>query len=406
MSSDGVAYPTPPKVYACSLNSRIAPGGDDLDRRIYILGVGNIGRLYASCLSKIPNPPPITLVVHRKEQLAQWKESEGIEITRAGVTEKIKNFDIEYWSDTPLDSGHAREIANAGNIKNLIIATKASAAYSELYRVRRYLNPTSTVAFAQNGMSKFWPPSSEILVKDFFARAVNDRGKPPNILACVTTHGVTSLGPFKSNHASIADVKFGPVLLGTQGHKADYLIETLVKAPQLNSQLVSTEDLWILQLEKLVVNSVINPITAISRVKNGDLFVNKEGVLAKAIDRLLREASEVIQCLHTETRQDQIAVDNSTPYSSPPLEERFSVESLREMLWEVGHKVKDNTSSMLQDMRVNRPTEVNAFNGWFVDMARFLDKGLDVSTHMTLINMVECKQTMTLDRLAEQLLAK
>ena len=75
---------------------------DALDpRRIYVLGVGNMGRLYATSLAKLSNPPPITLVLHRKELLSDWEAGRGVEMTRLDVTERDNkvSFDVEYWTD-------------------------------------------------------------------------------------------------------------------------------------------------------------------------------------------------------------------------------------------------------------------------------------------------------------------
>ena len=95
----------------------------------------------------------------------------------------------------------------------------------------------------------------------------------PNWLVCVTTHGVTSLGAFKSIHASPADVAMGPVLLNPESQgDFEYLMDQILRAPHLSARKVPTSALWVLQLEKLVVNSTINPMTALLRCKNGLLF--------------------------------------------------------------------------------------------------------------------------------------
>ncbi|KAI0435194.1 ketoisovalerate reductase [Xylaria sp. FL1042] len=403
---------------------------DDENRRIYILGVGNIGRLYAMCLSKLVDAPPITLVVHRKELLAHWVADPGIELTRHGRVHRNAGFDIEWWTDVappppPQSCGaaaRAPEVAAGGHIGNLIVATKASDAVPQVDRVRRYLGRTSTVAFAQNGMCKLWPP-----VGDAYVRARFRQGASPDWIACVTTHGVTSQGPFKSTHASPANALVGPVMAGGAGagagggtgeQKMGYLMRLIAEAPDLDARAVSRKELWVAQLEKLVVNAVINPLTAVLRCKNGELFSARDDGISVVIDKLLSEASEILRALVLDSRSDEIllsgsisegaASEDSTAKSlgntREELLERFCFARLRTMVLDVGAKVGANTSSMLQDVRAGKQTEIDDFNGWLVETARLLDKGLHLSTHAKLITLVKDKAALTRFELCERLL--
>lgn len=387
---------TPPGS-AAGLSS--SPGPDP--RRIYILGVGNIGRLYAAHLARVrPDPPPITLVLHRRELLDDWSADPGVKMIRRRpgsdgppvVETTREGLDVEYWTDEPPPAGEAREI---GRIANLIVATKADVALPQVDRLRRYLDGSSTVAFAQNGMSKLWPPHGPAYVSHRWPSG----GDAPSFAACITTHGVTSHGPFRSEHASPADAKVGTVLPNPAAQTTgNYLLDTIAAAPGLESRLVSRADLWVLQLEKLVVNSIINPLTAVMRCKNGDIFKDESSPVVEVMDRLLQETSSVYQALinHPSVegilaglpRQD-VSGAKDLESSRRELKERFSVGPLRHMLWQVGSKVADNTSSMLQDVRAGRKTEIRDFNGWIVDMARFLDPRLGVSCHEALIDLVE-----------------
>ncbi|KAF7557353.1 hypothetical protein G7046_g6057 [Stylonectria norvegica] len=380
----------------------VLPSVDDLDRRIFILGVGNLGRLFASCLAQAPDHPPITLVVHRKELLTQWLASEGIEILRSGILEKQKNFDIEWWTDSPPDYGLVREVADGNKLRNLIIATKASAALPQVDRVRGSLDKDSTVAFAQNGMSKLWPPQGPAYVSYRY-----EDGDAPNFLACITTHGVVSQGPFRSQHASQADVVVGPVLPNkTSQQRTAYLIKQIVEAPHLEGRSVPRAELWILQLEKLVINSIINPLTALLGCKNGVLFEEPNGVIDRVIDQLLGEASQVLQALVAHKSSREIienhpgATDtDALGLSQDSLHQRFSQAGLRKMLDLVSLKVGENTSSMLQDVRARKPTEIRDFNGWIVETSEFLDQGLDVAGHNKLVRLVEANESMDVEQL-------
>lgn len=383
---------------------------DDLDRRIYVMGVGNLGRLFASSLAQSSNPPPITLVVHRRELLTEWTNSKGIEILRDGVLDSQKNFDIEWWTDTQPDHGPIREVSDGKKIRNLIVTTKATAALPQVDRVRRYLDQNSTVAFAQNGMSKLWPPHGLTYTSHRFVQ-----GNSPNFLACVVYHGVTSLGSFKSHHASHCDLAVGAVLPNPNTtKKANYLVDQIVEAPFLEATRFSRTEMWMLQLEKLVLNAIINPLTAILRCRNGAIFADAS--LEDVIDQLVGETTAVLQALinHSSTAEIFVGmpkVDMTRRRNRLPAEEeeylakkegllhRFSHSRITDFVHRTGYLVKDNTSSTLQDVRAGKSTEIRHFNGWIVETAAFLDQNLDVSGHQILIDLVESGKALEASQL-------
>ncbi|KAI0127851.1 ketopantoate reductase PanE/ApbA-domain-containing protein [Xylariales sp. AK1849] len=150
--------------------------------RIYILGIGNVGRLFASSLAKQTNKPPITLVVHRKALLEQWVSSPAIEMTRFGEVERTSDFDVEWWTEEKPSTGPVLEATDGAGIDNLIVATKAPDALPQVDRLRGYLSCRSTVAFTQNGMCKLWPPNGDMYINHRFSK-----GQGPNWIACVNT---------------------------------------------------------------------------------------------------------------------------------------------------------------------------------------------------------------------------
>ncbi|KAI0402928.1 ketoisovalerate reductase [Xylaria palmicola] len=388
--------------------------------RVHILGVGNMGRLYAMCLSKLADGPRITLVVRTKELLERWAAEPGIELTRHGHVHRSAGFDIEWWTTERPPVGPIAEVGAGRRIDNLIVATKARDALPQVDRVRRYLDSGSTVVFVQNGMCKLWPP-----LGDAYVQARFPNGTSPNWIACVTTHGVTSQGPFKSTHASPANALVGPVMRGDAGSVGEesmgYLMRQIASAPDLDARQVSRMELWTAQLEKLVVNAVINPLTAVLRCKNGEILEARDDALPAVIDRLLAEASDTLRAHIQDPKSDEIL--SSDPDAGTPIPEgsggvprpnadrkellrRFSFPQLQRMVLDVGAKVSENKSSMLQDMIANKQTEIDEFNGWLVDTARLLDKGLRLPTHEKLIELVKTRAALTRRELCASLLGE
>jgi 2-dehydropantoate 2-reductase len=90
---------------------------------------------------------------------------------------------------------------------------------------------------------------------------------------------------------------------------------------------------------KLVVNAAINPLTALLRVKNGDLLTDPQA--RGLMHGLAREAAAVAK-----------AHGVALPFQGP--------ESAAE---EVAERTRENLSSMLRDVLRGAPTEVDAING-------------------------------------------
>ncbi|PHH53555.1 putative 2-dehydropantoate 2-reductase [Ceratocystis fimbriata CBS 114723] len=405
------AYAIPPRVYAWSarnfphLAQSFTSEHTSLSqphKRVYIVGVGNLGRLFAMSLAKSPAKPPITLVVHRKELLEEWIRRPGIEILRGNSVVNSRNFAVEWWSEEKPKEGPVVEVANGKTLSNIIVSTKTASALREVDRMRRYLSAESTLAFAQNGMSRLWPPSGDAYMTSRFGT----KAQGPNCLAMVTKHGVTSLGPFRSKHASEADVAMGPVWLNeTTGGKSQYLTDLLLAASKLEARELARDDLWIYQLEKLVVNSVINPTTAILRVKNGEVFADPLGPVGRVVDRLIREASQIILALiQSEVGHGILGMTGATDLA---LLERFSFGNLRTMIYHLcGVVVKDNVSSMLQDIKAGKETEIDDLNGWLLGTAEFLGLRDSVPTHKAIIKLVEEAATVTPEDIEDRLASK
>jgi 2-dehydropantoate 2-reductase len=199
----------------------------------------------------------------------------------------------------------------------------------------------------------------------------------PHYLASATSHGVYSLGPFSSVHTGLANITIGPALLLGQPQsrnpsKSKYLLDRIINSPGLAANEVNPQELTRLQLERLVINAMINPLTAIFDCKNGELF--NRGSIVRLMRLLLAEASQVIQSL-PELRGD------------PETMSRFSTQNLETIVLDVAEKTAKNTSSMLQDVRAGRPTEIDYINGYIVKRGK--EQGVDCEVNEKVIELVK-----------------
>lgn len=99
------------------------------------------------------------------------------------------------------------------------------------------------------------------------------------------------------------------------------------------------------QWNKLFVNSVINPITALTRKQNGIVLFPQ---LVDTVERIVEECVSVASKEGCEADKD----------------------SVLNFVYSVSSKTKMNTSSMLQDVLRGKMTEIDSINGYVVRIAR------------------------------------
>jgi 2-dehydropantoate 2-reductase len=361
------------------------------DRRIYILGIGNIGRLFAHSLARLPNPPPITLILHRTNLFTKWQEaSEKIEIITNGVSNRIGGFDVEVVE--PLSPTSALSFPSTGQtpssstkgsiIKYLIVATKATQTLTALAALQNRFTSQSTLLFTQNGIGIV-----EEVTTHLFPNPVNR----PLFLTGVIFHGVHSLDAFTSVHAGVGYIPIGDVRLDpglssfipVSSAQPSYLLDLVMAAPAIHALAVSSQELLIVQLEKLVVNVVLNPLTALFRVRNGELY--SYPCLAGLIRTVIRETCQVILALPEFTSADSETTGRS-------VRERFTEDSLGLLVKEKALMTSGNRSSMLQDVEACRDTEIQFINGWVVRRGKQL--GVNVRTNERMVDLVTQRSTI------------
>jgi len=146
--------------------------------------------------------------------------------------------------------------------------------------------------------------------------------------------------------------------------------------------LVSPTRLLHAQLEKLAINAIINPLTVIFDCLNGELF-NRPSILV-LIRVLLAEISAVIL---------SIIRSANTGSLDPDLESRFSEPVLEKVVADVGTKTGKNISSMRQDVRDGRRTEIDYINCYII--ARGAKAGIDCRHNRTLVKLVKDKRVIS-----------
>lgn len=122
------------------------------------------------------------------------------------------------------------------------------------------------------------------------------------------------------------------------------------------------------QWNKLFVNSVINPITALTRRHNGI-------VLSKCLEGAVEKIVE--ECVSVAAKEGCIA----------------DKDIVLDLVHSIASKTSMNTSSMLQDVQRCRMTEIDSINGYVISLAR--KHGMRVPVNETLYALVKSMEDTT-----------
>ncbi|KAJ5179076.1 hypothetical protein N7492_002286 [Penicillium capsulatum] len=334
-------------------------------RTIHILGLGSIGSFIAHSLRSLPNAPPVTLLAHRKglyDELVASGGKLGLRVKEDGPLQQSDGFDAEFLGD-PVSSDP---------IHNLIVAVKASATVAALGPIRHRLGPQSTVCLFQNGLGQ---------LDDLNSRIFTDPATRPAYMFGIMRHGVY----LRSSVEAILSGTSGTAAIGVVGNQGPsftpsqprYLLETLLRSPALRCESFDWADLYRMQLLKLASNCVLNPLTALLDVRNG--CIDESADLLPLQRSLLTEISAVYQNL---PELDDLPIDR----------EQFSVPALEAVLRDTVEKTAQNSSSMREDMRKGRATEIEFINGWIMRRGREL--GISCDANATVTQLVLAKSRL------------
>ena len=294
---------------------------------IAVIGSGAMGSLYGGLLAA--DGATVTL-------FDVWREHvEAIRTT--GLTMETPDGTVE---TIPVDATTDPE--EIGTIDLAILFVKSNQTRVAIEGLEQYLDSASVLTL-QNGLGN----PKEI------ATNVDRR----SIIAGVTAHGSTLIGPGHIRHAGR-----GPTVIGNYFVENDERVTTI--ANRFESAEIETtvstnveQEIW----EKVAVNVGINAASALANVPNGDLSVTEPG--SRLLEAAVSEFVSVADAEGHKIREDIVA-------------------HVRDVAQETGA----NKSSMRQDLEGGRRTEIETLNGEIVRRAE--RHGIDVPVNRTLADLI------------------
>ncbi len=298
--------------------------------KILIVGAGALGSLFGGLLAR----GGATVQLYNPSNIEHIRaiQKDGLQIER--TTGERLHVQLQAACRVP-------EIAEADVVGIFVKAPQTAAALEQIAAV---LSARTWILSLQNGVGM----ESAIL------RYIS----PERFLRGVTAQGATLLGPGCVRWAGVGPTRLGR-WQGPHISEIDEIIGLLARA-NLETQFVT--DIEIALWEKLLVNCAINPLTALFDVPNGAI-VN---------DARLREIAQAVA-----REALPIARAHGVLLSEPELIERIET---------VACKTAENISSMLQDVRRGRATEIEYINGALVREGRRL--GIATPLNLLLTRLV------------------
>jgi len=210
----------------------------------------------------------------------------------------------------------------------ILLCLKSYSIAGAFKEIAKNLPLNCIVILAHNGMG-------------VFEEMVNLLPREQVILAMLTTHGCLRHEPLNIKHTGLGHTDIG-ILSGEFDLSEQKQLTNLLNDAQ--PEVTFHQDITNKQWVKLAINCVINPITAINNIDNGE--VNREE-FTELINLLL---SEIIEVSNAEIGCNDIT--------------RLDFSTLQKLVSKVALATGNNCSSMRSDILANRPTEIDYINGY------------------------------------------
>jgi len=299
--------------------------------KIVIVGPGAMGCLFAGLL--VETGQEDVWLFDKDESRAEEIAKNGLRIQGIGGARAISGIKA---------TANSQEIGPADLV---LIFVKSYDTMEASRSISPAIGDDATVLTLQNGLTNV-EIISRILGED-------------KVVAGVTSHGATMLGVGHVRHAGT-----GKTVIGKPGGgssiRSEHIADILRSA---GFQTTISCNIYSAIWTKLIINAAINPLTAITKLRNGELLEHDE--TRKLLSMVAEEAAQVAVA-----RQISLPSDDA----------KSSVEA-------VCRATSSNISSMLQDVLKQKRTEIDAINGAIVIEARKV--GMTAQINETLTYLVK-----------------
>jgi len=277
---------------------------------IVIFGAGAMGSLFGTLLSKKHN----VVLISRSSHVDAIRRS-GLKVTgKTKLNVKVCAVDS------------VNKVMFSPDL--LVITVKSYDTEGAIKEAKSIIGDNTIVVSLQNGLDNI----------EKIEKHVNRE----RLVACITTHGVVFSKPGLIKHTGVGKTVLGGLSIrNTQNAVgiAKMLNDVGIKTTVSNDVV---KEIWI----KAIVNSSINPLTALFNCKNG--YVLENPILENILEKICGESTSIAI-----TEGINVSYDDMI---------RNTKEVIRD--------TANNYSSMLQSIQQGKQTEIDSINGVLLEVGR------------------------------------
>ncbi len=231
-------------------------------------------------------------------------------------------------------------------INNLIVSTKATQVSHALHSISDHIAPDARIILLLNGMG--------------FQQAVVEEYASCGVFAGVTTDGAWLRKPFDVVQAGKGVTTLGALNATASRDDVNALLEDLRNPGLLLKTSTNIEKVL---LEKVMINSAINGLTAMHNCRNGELLE-------------IAAAHAQLQQLVEELQRLLLAANEKKLAAKLPVKVKKVIK-----------QTATNYSSTCQDIKQQRPTEIAFINGYICQLGREL--GVPTPRNQEIVTAIE-----------------
>lgn len=317
---------------------------------IHIIGAGSLGLLYAGKLAD--SGCRVALWCRRDEQADKLRAS-GITVEEGNGQHKLihsKSLTIRAWSSFA-EQGAA---ADADYLFLMVKQQGIEALAAQLLAPHGHEH--RRLVCYQNGTGHMERLQELLPAWTLYAAITTEGAKRTSAVSVLHAgRGTTTIGKLLPEQGSLSPI--------SEDDGENELVKQLNRA---GFEAFLSNEMDVMIYRKLLMNAVINPLTALWRIPNGELLSSPERI--RLMQQLYDEGIAVYEA-------------GGIPYGS----------RLWEWIVTVCESTSGNTSSMLKDVMDGRTTEVAWINGSIVRLGH--KYGISVPKHELIVQLIEGMNT-------------
>ncbi|CCK68898.1 uncharacterized protein KNAG_0B04630 [Huiozyma naganishii CBS 8797] len=357
---------------------------------VHIVGLGSMGSILAMDLLEFTDAEVVPLF-RNEQKLKSFQIGHGSKLSTKRV----------YLSDSPVETKQIQRSYCPSNysgehIKNLVVTTKTYQTTDALRPFLPYIDSETNLILIQNGLGVL-----ESLSEGLFSDGVLSR---PNLFQGVIAHGAFQESDFMFNYTCLADMKIARISWnGAEGlvQPSKIVVEDalnnelirLLTQPAFSKEFVvkhmTYQEMLIGQLYKFLVNSCINSISAIVDCRNGEIIDNAKPVFSL----IVKESLTILKLAYAPLFQYEQNYNGKEAFPFLKVDETFEFEPLVDTIFYLTCVLGEQSStSMREDTKHFRDTEIDYINGYVVSLAEKLGLGSDaVNVNRLVVELVNLR---------------